>query len=121
VGTSLKLVHTSSNNFYLRAFSINCGTLKTKPAQSRQIFRLKKNFLEVTLFSHTALTCKYFSVATSVKLVHTLNNNFYLRDFPISCKTIWSMLVEFRQIFDFNLLSEIYSISLQDTHCTHTS
>jgi hypothetical protein len=121
VATSLKLVHTSSNNFYFRAFSINCSTLKRKPAhaQSRQIFQLKKNFLRGTLFGHTALTCQYFSVATSVKLVLILNNNFYSRDFPISCKTFWSMLVESRQIFNFNLLSGDL-LRLSATYILHT-
>jgi hypothetical protein len=74
----------------------------------------------MTLFGHTDLTCQYFSVATSVKLVHILNNNLYLRDFPISCNTFWSMLFESKQMFDFHLLNGDLLLSLQHTHYTHT-
>jgi hypothetical protein len=54
--------------------------------------------------SSPALTSINISLATSVMLVHTVSNNFYLKCFSISSKTGPSFIVEMANLFLFNYI-----------------
>jgi hypothetical protein len=86
--TSVKLVHTLSNNFYLGGLSIS-----SKTETSITVRRCFK--------SSPALTSWHISQTTSVKLVHTLSNNFYLGGFSTSSKTRPSITDAYGYFFRF--------------------
>jgi hypothetical protein len=85
--TSVILVHTLSNNFYLKGFSISSKTGPSITVEMANFFNLTTFFRTFQKF-HSPNQIKYLSCATSVKLIHTLIDNFYLRGFSISIKTI---------------------------------
>jgi hypothetical protein len=65
-------------------------------------FRAPQNIRFLGSFkSVTALTNPNISLATSVKLVHTFSNNFYLTAFSISSKTGPRFTDENGYFFDF--------------------
>jgi hypothetical protein len=68
------------NNFYYRGFSIS---LRPGPCITGWVWIIFTIF-KPCFKNSTSLSSQNIPWATSVKLVHTLNNNFYLRGFSTS-------------------------------------
>jgi hypothetical protein len=101
--TSVKLVHTLSNNFYLRCFSIRSKPRQSSPVAYGLFFRFLNYLRFLGCFkSSPSLTSINISWATSVMLVHTVSNNFYLKCFSVSSKTGPSFIVKMANFFLFN-------------------
>jgi hypothetical protein len=87
----------------LKMFSISSKTGRSSPAAYGLFFRFFNYLRFLGCFkSSPAITSINISWATSVLLVHTVSNNFYLKCFSISSKTGPSFIVEMANFFLFN-------------------